>query len=234
MKWNKHYACPIPDEGTEKKFQNGLDPKMQGKEGTNMFIQKDEYFKAYSLYFSDFIKAYKQQGINISTIMPQNEFNSCQNFPSCTWTASGLATFIGKYLGPEMEKQKVEIMFGTFERPSVALADTVLKDAYAGKYINGVGFQWGGKNAIAAIHKRYPELKLYQTEQECGDGKNDWKYCRYTCTRRNITLITAPALICTGIFLYSKVATAAGAGSRIHWLLLTALTKHIITIMSIT
>jgi O-glycosyl hydrolase len=32
------------------------------------------------------------------------------------------------------------------------------------------------------IYRRYPDLKLYQTEQECGDGKNDWKYCRYTWT----------------------------------------------------
>jgi len=34
----------------------------------------------------------------------QNEPNSCQNFPSCIWTPEALATFIGKYLGPEFEK----------------------------------------------------------------------------------------------------------------------------------
>src|SRR4030042_108058 len=123
-----------------------------------------------------------KQGIQISMIMPQNEFNSCQIFPSCTWTASGLATFIGKYLGPEMEKQKVEIMFGTMERPSEALVDTILNDTFAAKFIKGIGFQWAGKDAIRGLHKRYPDLKLYQTEQECGDGKNDWKYCRYAWT----------------------------------------------------
>jgi glucosylceramidase len=36
-----------------------------------------------------------------------------------------------------------------------------------------------GKDAIAAIHKNYPSLTLYQTEQECGNSKNDWKYCVY-------------------------------------------------------
>ena len=35
---------------------------------------------------------------------------------------------------------------------------------------------------IAGIHRRYPGLVLYQTEQECGDGKNDWRYCRYAWT----------------------------------------------------
>jgi len=179
MKWNKHYACRVSEPSLNDKFKNGLDPQKQGKEGTNMFIQKDEYFKAYSLYFARFIEDYRKQGINISTIMPQNEFNSCQIFPSCTWTASGLAEFIGNYLGPRMKKQKVEIMFGTMERPAEALADSILLDVKAGQYITGIGFQWAGKDAIAGLHKRYPRLKLYQTEQECGDGKNDWQYCNY-------------------------------------------------------
>ena len=179
MKWNKHYACALPDGSLAKNFSNHLQPDKQGKEGTNMFIQEDKYFKAYALYFSKFIEAYRQQGIAISTIMPQNEFNSCQIFPSCTWTASGLAEFIGNYLGPAMQQQKVEIMFGTLERPNEALVDTVLNDAKAGKYIKGIGFQWAGKDAIAGLHRRYPNLKLYQSEQECGDGKNDWDYCRY-------------------------------------------------------
>jgi len=179
MKWNKHYACALPDGSLAKNFSNNLQPDKQGKEGTNMFIQEDKYFKAYALYFSKFIEAYRQQGIAIKTIMPQNEFNSCQIFPSCTWTASGLAEFIGNYLGPAMKKQQVEIMFGTMERPNEALVDTVLNDAKAGKYIRGIGFQWAGKDAIAGLHKRYPNMKLYQSEQECGDGKNDWDYCRY-------------------------------------------------------
>ncbi len=34
----------------------------------------------------------------------------------------------------------------------------------------------GGKNAVSAIRKKYPALAVYQSEQECGDGKNDWNY----------------------------------------------------------
>lgn len=182
MKWNKHYACSRTWPNMDMRFQNGLDTLKQGKEGANLFIQKNEYFKAYALYFSKFIKAYRNQGINIFAVMPQNEFNSCQLFPACTWTASGLARFIGSYLGPAMEKEKVEIMFGTMERPNVALVDTVLNEPLAGKYIKGIGFQWAGKNAIADAHKKYPDMRLYQSEQECGDGKNDWAYCCYAWT----------------------------------------------------
>jgi len=91
MKWNKHYACHAIYKGMDAKFDNHLAPDKQGLEGTNMFIQDSTYFKAYALYFSKFIESYKNQGITISTIMPQNEFNSCQIFPSCTWTSAGLS-----------------------------------------------------------------------------------------------------------------------------------------------
>ncbi len=157
-------------------YQNDLpaDPKRQGQEGTDMFIQEDEYLEAYALYFQKFIDGYKKEGINISMVMPQNEFNSAQVFPSCCWTAKGLSNFIGSYLGPAMEERGVEIYFGTMERAAEALVDTILQDEKSGKYVKGVGFQWAGKDALPGINKRYPGLKMYQTEQECGDGKNDW------------------------------------------------------------
>lgn len=161
-------------------INNRLPVEREGKEGTNMFIQEDQYFSAYALYFSKFIKAYRDQDIKIDMVMPQNEFNSAQVFPSCTWTASGLAKFIGEYLSPEMKKINVDLMFGTMERPTEALVDTVLTDPLASKYIKGVGFQWAGKDAIPGINKRYPHLQLYQTEQECGNGKNDWEKCKYS------------------------------------------------------
>jgi glucosylceramidase len=189
MKYNKHYASKSLLGTTDFKSEewgmdftginNGLQPDKEGKEGTDMFIQEDKYFKAYALYFTKFIQAYKQLGISIGMVMPQNEFNSAQVFPSCTWTAKGLAKFIS-YLGPEMQAIGVTIFFGTVERANEKLADSVLTDPQSGKYIKGVGFQWAGKGAIAAIHQQYLALKLYQSEQECGNGKNDWKYCTYT------------------------------------------------------
>ena len=190
MKYNKHYALRSLQKGINNiksdewgidftNLENGLKPENEGKEGTNMFIQKDKYFKAFALYFAEFIKAYRKEKINISMVMPQNEFNSAQPFPSCTWTASGLSDFI-KYLGPKMQALNVKLFFGTMERPNEKLVDTILTDDRSKKFVSGVGFQWAGKDAIQAIHKKYPNLNLYQSEQECGNGKNDWKYSKYT------------------------------------------------------
>ena len=56
----------------------------------------------------------------------------------------------------------------------------IVEDEEAGKYIEGVGFQWGGKDAIPGVNEKYPDMKLIQTETECGDGSNDWDAAEYT------------------------------------------------------
>ena len=212
MKWNKHYACAVPPAQLDAKYNNHLPADRQGREGTNMFIQQEAYFKAYAKYFSKFIDAYQKEGVRIAMVMPQNEFNSCQIFPSCTWTAQGLATFVGKYLGPAMEKKGVEVMFGTMERPAEALVDTILNDPFSGKYVKGVGFQWAGKEAIPGIYHRYPNLKLYQTEQECGDGKNNWQYCTYAWSLMKHYLSNG-----VSSYLYWNISLAEGGVSRWGW-----------------
>lgn len=179
MKHNKHYASACTGASYDEKYRNGLTPDQAGAEGTDMFIRDSLYLQAYALYFSKFIEAYRQHGIPIFAVMPQNEFNSAQIFPSCCWTAAGLAEFVGHYLGPAMEKQGVDIFFGTMERANEALVDTLLTDPSSREYMRGVGFQWAGKAALPGIRQRYPSLTLYQTEQECGDGKNDWKGAMY-------------------------------------------------------
>ncbi|MDR2040250.1 MAG: beta-glycosidase [Bacteroidales bacterium] len=209
MKYNKHYACNV--SGNEK-FPNGLLPSQMGKEGTNMFIQDEKYFEAYALYFAKFIEAYRNEGIHISMVMPQNEFNSCQVFPSCTWTASGINTFVGEYLGPHMAKIGTEVMFGTMERPNTLLVDTLLLDEKSSKYIKGVGFQWAGKGAVGKIHTDYPLLKIYQTEQECGDGRNDWEYCCYAWELMKHYLSNG-----TNVYCYWNISLEKGGVSRWGW-----------------
>jgi glucosylceramidase len=213
MKYNKHYACAVPWAGLDEKFTNHLLPENQGKEGTDMFIQEDAYFKAYALYFKKFIEAYRGQGIDISMVMPQNEFNSCQIFPSCTWTAKGLTKFIGEFLGPEMQEIGVDLFFGTMERPAVAIIDTVLTDPKAGKYVKGVGFQWAGKDALPGVQEKYaPEMKLYQTEQECGNGKNDWEHCVHLWDLMKHYLNNG-----VNSYLYWNISLDKGGYSRWGW-----------------
>ncbi|MFK0402014.1 glycoside hydrolase family 30 beta sandwich domain-containing protein [Microbacterium sp. NPDC090225] len=177
MKTNHHYAGAQPHPFMNA-APNGLSEDQIGHEGTDMFRLEEPYLRAYADYFGRFIDAYRELGITISMVMPQNEFNSPQVFPSCTWTPEGLARFLS-HLIPTMSSRGVEVFLGTLERGDEGLVSAVLGDPVAAASLAGVGVQWEGRRAVAALHTRYPALRLYQTEQECGDGSNDWRQARH-------------------------------------------------------
>lgn len=184
----------------------------EGKEGTDMFIQKPEYLKAYALYFSKFVDTYQANGIHIFAVMPQNEFNSPQLFPSCCWTARSLSNFIGDYLGPAMKAKGVKVFFGTVERPNASLVDTVM-ERKSKEYIDGIGFQWAGKDALPKIHQEYPNLTFMQSEQECGNGDNDWKYATHCWDLMTYYLNNG-----VSIYEYWNTSLFEGGVSRWGWL----------------
>ncbi len=175
MKTNNNYACK-PD------VVNDLKEEGRGVEMQTQFRMEEAYLSAYALYFSKFIQAYQKEGIDIYAVHVQNEPNSCQNFPSSIWKPSDLAILIGDYLGPKFaaDSLNTEIWLGTIERPQIERVDSVLSNDKASQYIEGVGFQWAGKGAIPEVNKKYPDLKLMQTETECGNGSNDWAAAEHT------------------------------------------------------
>jgi glucosylceramidase len=189
MKTNRHYAGH-PDKS------NGLAPQYSARaEGnsnglTTSFVMLKGYLEAYALYFARFIRAYEKEGIAISAVHVQNEPYHIPNFPSCSWRAEDLACFIGHYLGPKLEEEKIgtDIYFGTLNIADPAYVHTAMNDSVAARYIKGVGFQWAGKRAIPVIHEQYPDLKLMQTESECGNGSNDWAAAEHTWDLLNLYL----------------------------------------------
>jgi glucosylceramidase len=177
MKKNNHYACKSDP------LVNDLSPEQSSMEElVSRFIMRPEYLQAYALYFSKFIKAYQDEGINISAVHVQNEPNSAQNFPSCVWKPKDLGIFIADYLAPQFQSDNLntEIWLGTIERPQIERVDSVLQYKNVADIVKGVGFQWAGKGAIQKVHEKYPEMRLMQTETECGNGSNDWSAAEHT------------------------------------------------------
>lgn len=136
------------------------------------------------------------RGIRISQIHVQNEPVSDQKFPSCVWSGEQLRVFIRDYLGPALAESGLdtELWLGTLNGPFSdipigpdapyaeffdRMANTVLADPQARRYISGVGLQWGGKHLLPQIAAAYPEMRLMQTESECGDGLNTWQQAEY-------------------------------------------------------
>jgi len=208
MKRNDFYAAARshPDQK-----DNGIRPDQLGHEGQDLFRIEPRYLDAYARYFGKFIDAYTKVGIPIGMVMPQNEFNSAQPFPSCPWSATGLTSFL-RYLGPEMAKRNVEVFFGTLERGNIKLLQTSMDDPVAGPFLKGVGVQWAGKNALAAIAHTYPNLPILGSEQECGDGNNDWAYTSY-CWQLMKTYFRNGACA----YMYWNIALAQGAPSTWGW-----------------
>lgn len=173
MKRTKHYATSPGDynDFTEKNQVEG-----------DHFIQEPKYLAAYALYLSKFVDAYKENKINISLIQFQNEPYTKHQWPNCLWTPKSMANFIGKYLGPAFSQKHpdVDLWFGTFNCNKMEDLDCVMQHPDASKYLHGVGVQWEGKDIVADIHRKYPAMKLMQTENECGGGTIDWAAAEHT------------------------------------------------------
>jgi glucosylceramidase len=182
MKTNNHYA------GHSDAKYNGMSPKYSARttgdnNGFNTsFKMLRGYLDAYALYFAKFVRAYEKEGINICAVHVQNEPYHIPNFPGCSWRSEDLSRFIGNFLGPRFQTEniKTDIYFGTLNISDPDYVRTAMNDKEAARYIKGFGFQWAGKHSIPIIYKEYPDMKLIQTESECGDGSNDWKAAEHT------------------------------------------------------
>lgn len=182
MKINGFYAC-------------------QGEKETSRLRWEPQVLQAYALYFSKFIQAYRAEGINIEALHVQNEVDACQIFPSCLWSGEELTEFYRDYLIPRLDADNVnvELWLGTINYGDVRnYADVMFADPICCERVIGVSYQWDGKHAVAETHFKYPDKKIMQSENECGDGANDVKAGLYT-------------------FSLMKKYFEGGANSYIYW-----------------
>jgi glucosylceramidase len=175
MKVNEHYAMRSGN------FENAIEGNKMNlgaeiQNNATAFKMQERYLKAYALYFSKFVKSYKEAGVPLFAIMPQNEIAFQPNWPSCTWRPEDMAYFIEGFLGPQFKNDNLntEIWLGTVNSGDSNYVKTILEYKSSSKYISGVGFQWGGAKSIPTVHKTFPGLKLMQTENKCGEHENDW------------------------------------------------------------
>lgn len=174
MKTNKHYAQRAAGD-------NGC-PINVPPYTNDQFIDDEDYYNAYCLYFDKFIQAYKDEGINITGLAYQNEAYSNTPYPGCSWTAATTAKFLGKYLGPYMAQHQPDLtlIVGTMNTNRYDVYQTILSDADVARYCKQVGFQWEGGQRIGNVREDYPGYELVQTESECGSGTFDWNAAAHT------------------------------------------------------
>ena len=174
MKTNKHYA-------QRKTNTNGC-PFNVPPYFNDQFIDDPRYYKAYCLYFDKFINAYKEQGINITSLAYQNEAYSNTPYPGCSWTAKTTGKFLTEYLGPYMREHQpnLKLIIGTMNTGALDVYEQILSTPNIDKYMDAIGFQWEGANAMNEILRRHPQYEAIQTENECGSGTFDWNAGAHT------------------------------------------------------
>jgi len=145
-------------------------------------VKTKKNLEAYALYLMKFLKAYSDLGLPIERLFVQNEVCADQKFPSCLWSGEEYRDFVRDYLGPlfALNDIKTEIWLGTLncEHYEDYLPVVMLDEKTAG-YIGGVGYQWAGKHAVQRAHMSFPDLKIMQTENECGMGTNSFHHAQY-------------------------------------------------------
>ncbi len=146
------------------------------------FIQDPRYLQAYANYFCKFIDAYKEQGVNIDMIIYQNEAYSYTPYPGCAWTAEGTVRFNRDYLAPTLKAwhPDVKLYIGTFNTNRQDHVEKILGDEGLRACIDGVAFQWEGREILPEIRAQYPDFHYICSESECGNGSMDWKAGEHT------------------------------------------------------
>jgi glucosylceramidase len=150
-------------------------------------IQTEENLRAYALYFKKYVEAYAEEGIEIAQIHVQNEIHADQKFPSCVWNdGASLGNFMVNYLAPALEG-KAEVWFGTVNGPEKQTATRhrqfLLQAMQVEGFrdiVGGAAYQWAGKFGITQAAEDFPDLPVFNSEMECGNGENTWEYAMYT------------------------------------------------------
>lgn len=146
-----------------------------------------EYYDAWALYYTKFIKAYENEGIPIWGITVQNEPMATQIWESCIYTAVEERDFLKTYLGPVMAREGLgakKIVVWDHNRDLMSQrANTIFDDPEASKYAWGMGFHWyevwaGGEpmyDNLSNVAESYPDKKLMFTEG-CADSFDPQRY----------------------------------------------------------
>lgn len=140
-----------------------------------------EYYEALAKYFVNYILAYQQQSISIWAVTPQNEPGyTTTDYPTMKMNAKVQAEFIGGYLGPAFEKNKLGCRIICYDHnwndPGPEYIKEIYSNRQAYRYTAGCAWHWYSKDYTVAgeIRDQYPDKGMWLTEGSSGE----WDPCR--------------------------------------------------------
>ncbi|KAJ5078838.1 glucosylceramidase [Anaeramoeba ignava] len=137
--------------------------------------------ESWALYFSKFIQAYKDEGVDIWGVTVQNQPTQNNTWESCVYSAYQEADFLINHLGPRLRQDfpDVKIFIHDGNKDTIFdWASLILSETEVFKYCDGVAFQWYSGfdfGDVAKVSEYYPEYMLLSTEAgSCPMILNDW------------------------------------------------------------
>lgn len=149
-----------------------------------------EYNQTWAVFFSKYIEAYKNEGIDIWGITVENEpLGNDNNWESMHFTAEEMTDFVESYLGPQLRKINPEVkILGYDQNRGDELkhwVDTMFRDENSSQFFDGTAVHWYASTydyfpeSLQYAHNKAPNKYLIQTEG-CVDAEvpkwqnNDW------------------------------------------------------------
>ncbi len=120
-----------------------------------------EYYDTWALFFSKYIDAYKEEGIDIWGLTVENEpLGNGNNWESMHFSPEEMTDFVEKHLGPQLAKDgKSEVKILGYDQNREHLkewVDEMYRDEESSKYFAGTAIHW-----YASTYEVFPEELQY-------------------------------------------------------------------------
>ena len=140
-----------------------------------------EYYDTWALFFSKYVDAYKDEGIDIWGFTVENEpMGNGNNWESMHFTPEEMTDFVQNYLGPKLEGDgKGDLVILGYDQNRADIkewVDVMYRDIDSSKYFDGTAIHWYESTYnyfpedLQYAHQKAPNKYLIQTEA-CVDSE---------------------------------------------------------------
>jgi len=134
-----------------------------------------KHYDTWALFFVKYIKAYKDQGIDIWGITVENEpLGNDSNWESMHYTPEEMNDFVKNHLGPAFEQNNLDVKILGFDQNRdeqlEIWTEAMYGDEEAKKYYDGTAVHWYASTydyfpeALQKAHEKAPDKHLIQSE----------------------------------------------------------------------
>ncbi len=144
-----------------------------------------EYYDTWALFFSKYLKAYAEQGIDIWGITVENEpLGNGENWESMHYTPEEMNEFVKNHLGPKLEQEGHDVVLLGYDQNRDHLEewiDVMFGDEEAAKYFDGTAIHWYAstydvyEETLQYAHNAAPNKYLIQSEATADADVPKWQ-----------------------------------------------------------